>query len=84
MARRRVLLEMQLSKLTQDRQNQQLGESRSPGSKLLVQQPREGSPDAPVDRWVKDQLQQVYDDVVLEPVPQDFLNLLKKIDQKNQ
>ena len=71
--------------MTRNRESQ---DEQEPGAKArrkaLLQKSRESSPDGPVDRWVKDQLQQVYNDVVLEPVPQDFMNLLKKIDQKKQ
>lgn len=71
--------------MTQNRESQDKqepeGQSRR---KVLLQQSRQSTPDAPVDKWVKDQLQQVYDDVVLEPVPQDLMNILKKIDQKTQ
>ena len=74
-----------MSKVTQNRQSQAEPESGGQSErKVLVQQRRQSSPDGPVDKWVKDQLQQVYDDVVLEPVPEDFMKILKKIDQKKQ
>ena len=74
-----------MSKVTQNRQSQAEPESGGRSErKVLVQQRRQSSPDGPVDKWVKDQLQQVYDDVVLEPVPEDFMKILKKIDQKKQ
>ena len=71
--------------MTQNRESQDQQEAGEKAErKAFLQKTRESSPDAPVDSWLKDQLQQVYDDVVLEPVPQDFINLLKKIDQKRQ
>ena len=74
-----------MSKVTRDRESQDEQEARATARRrVLLQKSRESSPDGPVDRWVKDQLQQVYNDVVLEPVPQDFVNLLKKIDQKKE
>ncbi|MDD3445724.1 MAG: NepR family anti-sigma factor [Zavarzinia sp.] len=43
---------------------------------------RTGSKDGkPVpDAWVEDKLRQLYDDVAAEPLPQDLLDLLDKID----
>ncbi|RJF88554.1 hypothetical protein D3874_17355 [Oleomonas cavernae] len=45
--------------------------------------PRQAGAEAPKatpDRWVDDKLRQLYDDIAAEPLPQDLLDLLNKID----
>ncbi len=39
-----------------------------------------GAPKATPDRWVDNQLRQLYDDIAAEPLPQDLLDLLDNID----
>jgi len=42
-------------------------------------QPRSSSGDAPMDRWFQQQLTLLYNDVVNEPLPKEFLEILGKI-----
>lgn len=70
--------------MKQDQESQEQQSKSDARRKILLQQSRQSVPDSPVEQWVKEQLQQVYNDVVLEPVPQDFMNILKQIDKKTQ
>lgn len=45
--------------------------------------PRQAGADTPKatpDRWVDNKLRQLYDDIAAEPLPQDLLDLLNKIE----
>lgn len=37
---------------------------------------------APIDRWFDRQLNQLYSDVISEPLPKDFLELIDKLREK--
>jgi hypothetical protein len=42
-------------------------------------EPRSSPGDAPMDRWFQQQLTLLYNDVVNEPLPKEFLEILGKI-----
>ena len=42
-------------------------------------EPRSSTGDAPMDRWFQQQLSLLYNDVVNEPLPKEFLEILGKI-----
>jgi hypothetical protein len=42
-------------------------------------EPRSSPGDAPIDRWFQQQLTVLYNDVVNEPLPKEFLEILGKI-----
>jgi hypothetical protein len=42
-------------------------------------EPRSSTGDAPMDRWFQQQLTLLYNDVVNEPLPKEFLEILGKI-----
>ena len=42
-------------------------------------EPRSATGDAPMDRWFQQQLTLLYNDVVNEPLPKEFLEILGKI-----
>jgi hypothetical protein len=56
------------------------------GSTPKPQQPSNGSVDfgtpAQLDRWFDSQLMQMYSEVVSEPLPKEFLELLDKLREK--
>jgi hypothetical protein len=61
-------------------------ENRSGDSTPKPQQPANGSVDfgtpAQLDRWFDSQLMQMYSEVVSEPLPKEFLELLDKLREK--